>query len=79
MSSSSSDGSDIEFEMHESIREDNISDWEDESLDGASSENSNESKISYHELNHIEHEYVHGDTRCKEKLSEAEKNIRMSF
>ena len=70
LSSSSSDGSDNEIELCES-------DWEDESLDGStSSEKSNESENSYdecNELNQIEHEYVHGDTRRREKLSEKEK------
>ena len=73
LSSSTSDSSDNEFEMHESDREDDESDWDDESFDGAISEKSNESENSYNELNHIEQEYVHGDTRCREKLSEAEK------
>ena len=68
-SSSSSDGSDNEFELHES-------DWEDESSDGTSSEKSNESENSYDEcveINQIEHEYVHGGTRRREKMSEREK------
>ena len=73
LSSSTSDSSDNEFEMHESDREDDESDWDDESFDGAISEKSNECENSYNELNHIEQEYVHGDTRRREKLSEKEK------